>query len=157
MGIFDKIKAVKNMVTGGGAKVWIEVSEPALEEPFSVTVKTLIDDADLAVNRVYLKIKSVEEVVVRDVEVAVESGDEIRSERRDISQSTNLFQTEINVAGADTLQAEQEYSWQVEVSLPESALPTFEGHNANHTWYILGALDARGNDPDSGWKEVELY
>ena len=157
MGFLDKLKAVKNMVTGGGAEVWVEISEPALEEEFSVTIKSLVGDADLNINRVYLKVKSVEEIVARDVEVAEKFGEEVRIEQRDITQTANLFETEINVAGSASLEAGQEYTWETTVSLPESVRPTFEGRNAFHTWYFKAALDTRGNDPDSGWVEAELY
>lgn len=157
MGFMDKLKAVKNMVTGGGAEVSIEVVEPALEEEFDIKVTAVIGEADISVNRVYLKIKSVEEVVVRDIEVAEEFGDELRIDRRDVYQTNNLFEAELDLAGEDTLEAGQEYTWETSITLSDEASPTFEGYNANHTWYFMGALDTRGNDPDSGWVEAELY
>ena len=38
MGLFDKIKAVKNAVTGGSARVYVQ-AKASTTEPFTVTVR----------------------------------------------------------------------------------------------------------------------
>jgi hypothetical protein len=42
------------------------------------------------------------------------------------------------------------------VQLPADAKPTYNGVNANHSWRLLAGLSTFGNDPDSGWKTLEL-
>lgn len=159
MGFFDKIKSAKNYLTGGGAKVYVEVTDPSFEEPFNVHIRAVISDSDLKINRVYLKVRAVEDVTIPNVEVTeIEVDDqEVNSERRDISRSTETFQREFNVSGSETLSAGQEYEWDTEVELPDNASGSYYGYNAKHRWLFQAGLDAAGNDPDSGWIEVEIY
>ena len=157
MGLFDKIKSAAKFITGGGATVTLEVNEPTLEEPFTVRIHAQVADADLNINRVYLKIRSVEEVTVRGVLVADGPDSDLAPERRDVSQEVETFRQEFDVSGPQELSAEKAYDWEVEISLPEGLSPTYYGQNAEHCWYFMAALDARGNDPDSGWVEATMY
>ncbi len=157
MGFWDKVKAVKNMVTGGGAKVYVEVVEPSLEEPFIVKVKAVVGDADVKIDKVYLKIRGLESTTVRNVEVARQNGDMIDVDHRDVSGSEVTYNIDINVSGPEQLRANGEYEWEKEVQLPTNALSTYNGINAEHQWQMFAALDAFGNDPDSGWVSFEVY
>ena len=65
-------------------------------------------------------------------------------------------------------------SAKVQVTLPTVAFPSLpiavkihvtaadqfaspnQGKHAKHTWTFQARLEARGNDPDSGWKEVRV-
>ena len=154
MGIFSKLK---NMITGGGAKVTLEVVDPALHQPFTVKINAVVGDADVKIKRVYLKVAGEESVVVKDVEVAVRSGDEVEIAREDVEGSMLSHDEEIEVDGEQILEAKKEYNWETQVSLPDTALPTFKGLIASHEWRIFAGLDVTGNDPDSGWVELELY
>ena len=154
MGIFGKLK---NMITGGGATVTLEAVDPSLTQPFKVTINAVVGDADLAIKRVYLRIAGEENVVVRDVQIAKTFGDEVRVEREDVGGSAVTFEDEVEVAGEQTLEANQEYTWETEISFPEGNLPTYRGTIASHEWKLFAGLDARGNDPDSGWVDIELY
>ena len=75
-GFFKAIKSVAESVadvatdaftkiTGGAAKVSLDVQSFSPTEPFQVTVTAQIEDSDIECNRIYLKIQGVEEVKVQ--------------------------------------------------------------------------------------------
>ena len=49
MGLFDKLK---NAVTGGAAKVYVDVGVITRGEPFQLTVRAQAEDADVKYDRV---------------------------------------------------------------------------------------------------------
>ena len=153
MGFFDK---VKNYVTGGAAKVTVEAVEPALGGPFRVKIHAAVEETEIPIKEVYLKIVSMETVVIKDVEIAQQVEDKMETVRQDIENTTTAHDQKIEVAGEQVLQANQEYDWETTVTLPENALPSFYGITAQHEWKILAGLSTSGNDPDSGWVEIKL-
>jgi len=154
MGIFDKIKSVANMVTGGGAKVSVEVENPSLKAPFKVNIRATIAGADLKISKVYLWVKSVEKVTARNVEVAKSGGG---TEKQDVQSEEDICQKmEFVVDGAQTLAAKQDYQWSKEIQLPLNATASYYGKNAKHEWLFYAGIDVTGNDPDSGWISVDI-
>ncbi|MFH1038865.1 MAG: hypothetical protein V1789_09400 [PVC group bacterium] len=153
MGFLSKLK---NFVTGGGAKVSVEAIEPARGGPFKVRIHAAVAETDIPIEGVYLKIASLETVVVKDVEIARQVGEKVEKARQDIEKTTAIHDQKIEVAGAQTLKAKEEYDWETTVILPENALPTFIGVTAKHEWKILAGLAVSGNDPDSGWIVIRL-
>jgi hypothetical protein len=53
MGFFDKVKAMKNAVTGGAAKVSIDCGKLSFDEPFNIVVRAKTEDAPVKISRVY--------------------------------------------------------------------------------------------------------
>ena len=153
MGFFDKLK---NMITGGGAKVTLEAGEPRRGGPFPVKIRAEVSDADLEIRKAYLKVAGVENVVIKDVEVARKVGEKVEVARENLERNTSTYEQLIEVAGAQTLKAKQMYEWETSVVIPGSVLPTFRGVNARHEWKLLAGLEVSGNDPDSGWVTIEL-
>jgi hypothetical protein len=149
MGFFGNLV---NKITGGGAKVSLQVSGNKLNEPISVTITATIADSDLKIDKVYLHVRGVEQCRVKNVQVASGSGS--RSET--VTGTENTFDQEFTIEGAQTLTGKQTYTWTKQISLPAGVLPTFMGRNAQHEWEFVAALDAAGNDPDSGWIKVVL-
>ena len=143
MGLFSKLKSMKNAVTGGAAKVYVEVEEGAeLGEGFDITVKATTK-ASFDISSVY--------IVVRSYEEAFEL-----TERGEVTNSLvgrmETFEQRFDVSGPESLKEGEEYEWEVEITLPDADCnPSFDGEMIRHTWEIMGALDAKGNDPDSGW------
>jgi len=150
MGFF---KNIMNKITGGGAKVTIEVLEPKLDAPFTVKVTAVIGDSELKVSKVYLYIKENEHAVVRNVEIPDSSGG---TTREDVEGDEEVYRTEVIMSGPEVLEAKKTYEWTKEVSLPASAAPTFEGKYISHSWHFYAGIDAPGNDPDSGWIVVDI-
>jgi len=153
MGFF---KNLKNMITGGAAKVTLEVDQPSLTEPFTVRVQADIGDNDCAVRRVYLQVCGTESVEVPDVDVARQRGDSTVIERETVRTSVTTADFTVTIAPAETLKASHTYNWETEITLPPDCLPTYRGRLAQHLWQIKAGLDLPGNDPDSGWIDLDL-
>lgn len=148
MGLFGKLKAMKNAVTGGGARVWVEVDGEGVEvgEAFDIKVcaeaKTAFD-----IKSVYVQFRAEEEAYgVNDRGNVVD----------EVVGSMVTYEARVDISGGESLKAGETYEWEAEVTIPEGNNPSFEGTMINHTWTVMGALDAKGNDPDSGWTEFEV-
>jgi hypothetical protein len=152
MGFMDKLRSVASAVTGGGAKVQLEIVNPKRDQPFTVNVQATVSDKDLKVDKVYLKLIG-EETVSLDVQTPKEGGG-TKTEKK--SNSATTFQQELELAGAQTLNAKQTYTWSGQVQLPTNAKPTYDGVNARHEWKLLAGLSTFGNDPDSGWQTLAV-
>ena len=156
MGLLDKLKSMKNAITGGGATVRLEVGSAVRGTPFPVRVMATVGDADLKIDNVYVNIDGLE---TTEMDVEVEAKDEKQTIRKNIEKKlkeASTYHQEVVLAGAQTLNAKHEYVWEGTIQLPASALVTYKGVNARHEWRILGALSVTGNDPDSGWVTIEV-
>lgn len=161
MGFMDKLKGMKNMVTGGAAKVYLEAPDAQLIDPFTVTIRANIDDAELEIDGVYLIIRAEEEVRIEASSVRDRIREAVEGWNDDgildtITEEEETFEQRFQVAGPQTLAANDACEWTIEVDLPDGAMPTFRGRNCQHTWRFFAGLDARGNDPDSGWVEIPV-
>jgi hypothetical protein len=156
MGFFDKLKSMKNAITGGGAKVFIDCDAISYTGAFQVRIRAEVADADLEIKRVYLKLSGEEEVEVPDVDVLYDQdGEEAERRVENVYAKNETVNLEINVAGAEELKANNSYEWIAEVTLPSNAPSIYKGKYCQHIYSVLVGLDAVGNDPDSGW--VELF
>ncbi|AWB66655.1 hypothetical protein C2869_09515 [Saccharobesus litoralis] len=155
MGFFSKLKAVKNVMTGGAAKVYFDSEPLRYNEPFTITVRAEIDDADIDCDRVYLKIKGAEEIEVQDVDVIYDRDGDVDRRVETIHAQHKTVEMELTVASGQKLEANQSYEWQIQVELPSNAPNIYRGRHCQHTYYAFAGLDCFGNDPDSGW--LELY
>ena len=161
MGLFDKLKSVGKMITGGGAKVYVEVGNASVKQPFAVKVKAVVSDSDLKIDGVYLLIRAEEEVrvsadsVLESVRQAVK--DFAADGRLDgVTEREQTCDIRLPVSGPQQLKAGQSYEWETTVSLPSGSAPTFRGRKCQHAWHLQAGLDATGNDPDSGWIEFHV-
>ena len=154
MGFFDKLKSMKNAITGGGAKVYVETEGLDLEEAFDVTIKTQVSDANLKVNRVYLLVEAIEDIEIPDVDMTYDEDGESERRTEIVRKQTPTLQLEIPVAGAGELQANQQYEWTTTVQMPNHALEPYDGKYCRHYYRMQAGLDCFGNDPDSGWIEL---
>lgn len=156
MGLFDKVKSLKNAITGGAAQVYLDTESISFGEPFDVVVRVQVQDADVKVNRIYLEIEGREEIEVPDVDVVYEEdGDQER--RREIVRAGSVTtELKITVAEGQELEANKSYEWTVSVELPNNALPAYEGRYCQHSYVARASLDCFGNDPDSGWLELDI-
>ena len=155
MGLFSKLKAMKNVVTGGAAKVYIDSDPIQYDQPFNVTVRAETGDATVDVSRVYLKIQGEEEVEVPDVDVIYDSEGDADRRVENVGARHKTVQLELTVACGQELAANQSYEWQIQVELPSNAPNIYRGRYCQHIYSAYAGLGCFGNDPDSGW--VELY
>ena len=153
MGFWDKVKGAVQAVTGGGAVVKLEADEATLGSPLSVQIHAKAN-ADIDFSNVYLELRAVEYAEVRDVDYDHGDG---RQYIEYIEGKHESFRQRFEVANAGTLSDGESNSWCVEIVIPNTANPTFEGEMISHKWLILAGLDAYGNDPDSGWHPLTVW
>lgn len=151
MGFLDKLKSAKNALTGGAAKVYVEVGEVVRGQPTPVVVRA-VAQSDGNVNAVYLLIRAQEEARVEDVDVSRDG----QVHREAVFGRFPTYDTRVELAGAGTLTAGEEIVFEGEIVLPEHLLPTLQGQLIRHSWSLQAGLDMFGNDPDSGWIEFHV-
>lgn len=173
MGFMDKLRSVASAITGSGAKVALEIGEPSRDKPFTVDVQAEVGGNDLKIEKVYVKLvgeenvklsvemPAEEEAAAAEGEAAAAEGEGAAAEEKgtvtkEVSRTEITYQQEFELAGAQTLSANQTYTWNGEVQLPEDAKPTYQGINATHQWRLMAGLSTFGNDPDSGWKTLDV-
>jgi hypothetical protein len=154
MGFLDKMKGFANKITGGAATVSLTVMSSNIKEPIKIRVQAITKDTPLEIKKVYLYVKSVEEVSVPRHELpAYGNATPVQALHLD----EEIFkQQEFTVAPAQTLAAGQSYEWFFDLNLPQGANVSYIGKYVRHQWFFLAALDASGNDPDSGWQVANL-
>jgi hypothetical protein len=155
MGLFDKVKAMKNAVTGGAAKVYLDVEELSVDSPFKVSVRAQTGDAPVKISRVYVKILGYEEVNVPDVDVIYDEDGDERRRVENVRAECTTVDLEITIADAQELAANESFEWEVEVELPRHAQAIYRGEYCQHIYKAFAGLDCFGNDPDSGWIELD--
>jgi hypothetical protein len=165
----DKLRSMAAVVTGGGATVQVEAVDPCQDGPFTVNVQAEIGDNDLKIEKVYVNLMGVETVKLEidvpaaseDAEAPEADAESTESEKpattkKEISKTEQTHFQEFQLAEAQTLSANQTYTWNGEIQLPADAKPRYQGVHATHEWKILAGLSAFGNDPDSGWQILDL-
>jgi len=155
MGIFDKVKSFTNALTGGGAKVWIEAAAPSFTDPFEVKVKASVGDAPLDVARVYLFLEGHEEVRIPASRNCYDQQGNM-THMGDETAHTTTVSVDVGVSGREMLSANQEYEWSVQVDIPDGSPAVYKGRHCVHVYRIKAGLDCSGNDPDSGWVDLNL-
>lgn len=151
MGLFDAVKSLKNAITGGAAKVFVDIVDAKIDEPFEVVVRAVPQGCNVRYSRVYLRIKGQESVEVPDVDITFTHEGKSQTRRELIRKSETTISMELTVATAGELVNGQDGEWRISVKLPEGAAPEFRGRFAKHGYLAYAGLDCSGNDPDSGW------
>jgi hypothetical protein len=148
MGFLDKLKSVKNMVTGGGAKVTVQLGQVQLGVPIPVIVRAQIEGGAISPSKVYVAVRAVETTKLQH---RTDEG-----KREDVEDTETTFSQEFPITGPLQLAPNSMHEWQGQIVLPTSVQPTYHGRHAKHEWSVLAALDVTGNDPDSGWIEFHV-
>ncbi|MCH2176873.1 MAG: hypothetical protein MK193_14210 [Lentisphaeria bacterium] len=156
MGFFDKVKAMKNAVTGGAAKVFVDVDNAKLGEPFMINITAEPQGCDVKFDRVYIMLRGREVVEVEDYDFTYDVDGDSRTRREIVRKSHTTYDIEKTVASAGELKDGDTGAWSIEVELPSHLLPTLQGRYVRHEYEIFAGLDCFGNDPDSGWVEVHV-
>lgn len=151
MGFFDKIKSAASSVTGGGAKVFVEVGPATRGAGVPVTVRAEVK-ADLKISGVYLLVRGQERAQVMDTDRRPGGG----TKRELVRGKETSYETRVELDGSQQLEAGEERVWEGEFSIPPSAMPTIDGKMIQHVWQVQAGLDAVGNDPDSGWVDFTV-
>ena len=151
MGFLDKLKSVKNFVTGGGADVHATVPDFFVRgENTPVTIQVKIKDDPIDVSSVYVNVRASE-----TIDMVVEDNDDYGDLDR-VYENSETFSDRFSLRVEKTLDAGQEYEWELEIMIPENASASYSGVYASNDWEIEAGIDVKGNDPDSGWIAVEV-
>jgi sporulation-control protein spo0M len=146
MGLFDKLKDVTNMVTGGAARVSLEYSPSVARPGETLTVRVTATSAGSQVKSggVFVDLRAIETMRM-SVSRAV-SGDNSSTRT-----SHTSFEQQFPIAPAFTLAPNETKVFEGQVRLPSNVQPSFDGYFAQHEWSIRGRAEMTGNDPDSGF------
>ena len=154
MGFFNKVKGAVSKLTGGGAKVTVMVNGNELKGDINITINAEVKDNPIEIKKVYLWVKSVEKVDVPKNSLPQKMRE---SAAFGLNLSNDRFpKKEYVVAEAQTLEGKQSYTWSIDIKLDGDVVPSYNGQFAHHEWLFYAGLDAKGNDPDSGWQKFDL-
>ena len=155
MGFLNKVKGAVNKLTGGGAKVSVSVNGNELKGDLNITINAEVKDNPIEIKKVYLWVKSVEKINIPKNSLPSNLKEHASF---GLDMSTDKFpKKEFVVAEAQNLEAKQGYTWTIDIKLDGAVVPSYNGHYANHEWLFYAGLDAKGNDPDSGWQKFDLF
>lgn len=155
MGLFDKLKSVKNMITGGAATVELEVGDFCIGESFDVQIHAKVDDASLSMENVYLYVEGWHEIEGTRV-IVEEDADGYPYERIErFTDSHKTYNFKCEVTGKDQLNANESYQWEQEVLIPEGSMECFDNGVERQYYRFCAGIDVTGNDPDSGWIRID--
>jgi hypothetical protein len=125
-------------------------SEVERGQPTAVQVHATAK-SDCEIQGVYLLVRALERAEVRDTDF-----DDGEIEREYVRGRRVSFEHRVPFAGGQQLSEGEQYTWEGELQLPDDVGPTFRGRMIGHEWEVQAGLDARGNDPDSGWVAIEV-
>ena len=162
MGLFDKFKQMANAVTGGGAEVSVQLGEAEPSGALPVTVTAVVGDAPLKIASVYVILRGLEVMQVDPKKALgrfrtqLEGAEQLFRKGNTIEVKEESFEVQMQLSGAETLAGGDTYEWTGELRLPAGAPPSFQSKHMRHVIQIKGGIDAPGNDPDSGWIDVQI-
>lgn len=147
MGFFDKLKGAMNAITGGAAKVTIEIAAPCIfpGEEVPVRVTATSTGAEVKSGGCFVDVWAHESVKVHDSET-----------KKDLTQSKTTIEQTFQIAPAFVLGANETKVFEGIFRLPPTVLPTYTGTFAQHACSLRGRIEAFGNDPDSGFVPVRV-
>lgn len=151
MGFFDKLKSAANVVTGGAATVTVSTMGEAKRGERVHYIVEANAKAECKVDAVYLLVRCREEADVQDRDF-----DDGQVEREIVRGRKTVWETKVDVSGAEVIEKDTGRAWQSSFDLPADALPTVRGQMVRVVWEMQAGLDMFGNDPDSGWVQFDV-
>ena len=147
MGFLDKVKGAMNAVTGGGARVTIELKQACVfpGEQVAIRIAATSTGAEVKSKGAYVDIFAAEKVSVRDEQT-----------KNLVSHSRTTIEQSFQIAPEFVLAPNETKVFEGSFQLPATALPTFLGQLAQHQCSIRGRIEAFGNDPDSGYQPIHV-
>jgi len=149
MGLFDKIKGAVNMVTGGAATVDIQYAEIATAGGI-VPVRVTVTSKGTAIpsKGVFVDFTGLERVFISKRDERKFDEDYLREE----PHAAQAFQ----LCGEFTLAPGETKVFDGSITVPVNVQPSFAGKYAQNMYQLRGRLEAKGNDPDSGYKPIRI-
>jgi sporulation-control protein spo0M len=147
MTIFDKLKDMVNVVTGGAATVTIELLQACVipGETVSVRITARSNGVEVKSKGAYVDVYAEETVSFKD--------DDSKAE---INRTKSTVQHTVQIAPAFVLAPDETKTFDGTFQFPSNALPTFVGSLCKHVCRLRGRIEAFGNDPDSGYQAINV-
>ncbi|MBN1673730.1 MAG: hypothetical protein JXR37_21970 [Kiritimatiellae bacterium] len=177
MGIFDKLKQAADALTGGAAEVTVEWAPDPVIPGQAFEVKVVAKSTGRAVKSdgVFVDFLGHKTVVVPVEESAPEdtmkgdASDEPAELSEDAAGDVEddgdldrpalnteiIFHESFRLCDAFVLGANETKAVEGQVTLP-AGLAASSGQELGHSYGIRGRLEAAGNDPDSGYKPLNV-
>jgi hypothetical protein len=160
MGLMDKMKNLKNSVTGDWATVTVRFEEPVVRGgSVKATTDVTVKGSDISVEKVILEIRCEEIIDIPNATLYPNdrnSSSSLNTSQGRATGSETVVDKEVVAAGATDLAAGSTSTYTAEIPIPTSAPPSMDGRNARYEWQIRARLDMKGNDPDSGWQTLQV-
>ena len=149
MGLMDKLKSAAQAVTGGAARVSIEYQPPVCLAGDTVTVRITATSTggEVPSQGVFVDLRGYETVHLTRSEAMTD---------KDVNTSKSTYDTSMQIAPMFTLAANETKTWEGSIQIPAAVQPSYQGVHTRHEWQIRGRIEARGNDPDSGWQPLRV-
>lgn len=146
MGLFDKLKGAVNAVTGGAAKVTLQLDAATTASGKSVEaiVTATSTGGELKSGGVFVDLEGEEVVTIKD-----EDG-------RAQSFRAQTYSNKVQIAPAFVLAPGETQQFRGKITIPPNVQPTYRGRQAQHEWRVRGRIEAFGNDPDSGFQTLTV-
>ncbi|HEX6810072.1 MAG TPA: hypothetical protein VF384_00490 [Planctomycetota bacterium] len=161
MGILDKLKGAMNFVTGGGARVTLEVPPNRVQRGQPVQVRVTVSSTGGVVKTagVFVDVIASERVRVPAQQIPIAHRPQVQPGQSarplsDLDLSRQNFDQKFPIAPAFELQANETKVFEGTIQLPTHVPGTYNGVWASHEWRIRGRIEVSGNDPDSGFSVV---
>jgi hypothetical protein len=150
MGLFSAIKSAVKSVTGGAAKVTLDVPAMAYAgDEVQVRITCTSTGGEVKSQGVFVDLVGCEKVNIKGASNS--SG-----EKQDVNVTNNTFSQAFQIAGPLVLGANEAREFTGTFRIPASLQPSYTGVHAHHEWQLRGRLEAWGNDPDSGFKPMKI-
>ena len=155
MSFLSTIINIKNLVTGGSAKVRLEIGAVKQSQPFKIMMQVAVAEETLKIEGAYLLIQGIEDISVphRDLSNRNEKGT-VKEEM--IRSHTVTSEQKIEISDDLELDANEKYIWNAVAELAPRNQPAYVGKYCKHYYRIKAYIDCYGNDPDSGWINLNI-
>ena len=152
MGLLDKLKKLKNKVTGGGAEIELFLPEYCrLREPIKGSIYIKVDEYEIEVLSLKVVITYKEKIKLR-VSTYNSSGSPTT---KTVNKHSVLFEKEIVFDTEPFLAENSELELEFECLLPPEVLPSIEGEKSKFVWEAQAFLERDGKDNRS--KSIEFH
>jgi len=149
MGLLDKLKGAVHAVTGGAATVEIQYAEKVnAGQAVPVRVTVTSKGSEIKSKGVFVDFQGVERISIPKKEEQKFNEDYSRH----LAHSTQEFQ----LCGEFVLGAGETRTIEGSINLPPGLQPSFDGRWSKNVYEVRGRLEAKGNDPDSGFKPMRV-
>ena len=156
MGLMDKLKNVKSSLTGDWAVVTVDASPVARGGTLAAKTEVTVKSQEISIEGIVIEVRCHEYIDIPDAIVWEDSGASTISGTRRAQGEADVVTKEVRVSGPTTLAAGSSSTYSGELQIPTNAPPTMHGRHARYEWEVRARVEMKGNDPDSGWKSLQV-